>query len=203
MVSTWIKICGMTSSIAVNSAIDAGVNAVGFVFAPSKRQVSAQQAREFSANIPAHVARVAVMQRPAQSLVDEVLTTFNPDILQIDWEDIAGLELPRQLEIYPVLRASKTWPTELPDRFVFEGPVSGTGEIADWQQAARLATQGKLILAGGLHAGNVAKAIKQVNPFGVDVSSGVESTPGIKEAAKIVEFVNAARHARIREAGVL
>jgi phosphoribosylanthranilate isomerase len=203
MLSTWIKICGMTSSIAVNTAIDAGVNAVGFVFAPSKRQVSAQQAREYAASVPTHVARIAVMQHPAQSLVDEVLQIFKPDMLQTDWEDIAGLTLPSQLQVLPVLRASKSLPNGLPPRFLFEGPVSGTGETADWQLAAELATQGELILAGGLHPANVGDAMAQVRPFGVDVSSGVESAPGVKDLHKIVEFVNAARQARIREAGVL
>jgi phosphoribosylanthranilate isomerase len=191
--SIWIKICGMTNAIAVNTAIEAGVDAVGFVFAPSKRQVNTQQASEYAARIPSNIARIAVMQHPSQALVDEVLRIFKPDVLQTDWEDMAGLQLPTQLQVLPVLRASKPLPNELPKRFLFEGPVSGTGETADWQLAAQLATQSELILAGGLHANNVGDAIKQVNPFGVDVSSGVESAPGIKDINKIIEFVNAAR----------
>lgn len=189
----WIKICGMTSVNAVNTAVNAGVNAVGFVFAPSKRQVTAQQALDYAARVPANIARIAVIQHPSQALVDQVLQTFKPDMLQTDWEDLSALKLPAQLTVLPVLRAGKTLPDELPQRFLFEGPVSGTGQTTDWSQASQLATQGQLILAGGLHAGNVAEAIRQVNPFGVDVSSGVESSPGVKDLDKIVEFVNTVR----------
>jgi phosphoribosylanthranilate isomerase len=194
----WIKICGMTSAIAVNTAVDAGVNAVGFVFAPSKRQVSAEQAREYAASVPSHIVRVAVMLHPSQQLVDQVLTVFKPDVLQTDWEDFATLTLPSQLLVFPVLRASKKLPDALPQRFLFEGPVSGTGEIADWAQAAQLARKGELILAGGLNPLNVSDAINQVAPFGVDVSSGVESSPGVKDLNKIVEFVEAARAADLK-----
>lgn len=191
----WIKICGMTSALAVNTAIDAGVNAVGFVFAPSKRQVTAQQALDFASRVPANIARIAVMLHPSQTLLDEALQTFRPDVLQTDWEDLAALKLPSQLQILPVLRANKPLPDELPRRFLFEGPASGTGETTDWMQASQLATQGELILAGGLNAANVAGAIERVRPFGVDVSSGVESSPGVKDMNKIIEFVNAARTA--------
>jgi len=189
----WIKICGMTNSSAVHAAVEAGVNAVGFVFAPSKRQVTSQQAIDYSIKLPSHIARVAVMLHPSRALVDEVLQVFKPDVLQTDWEDIAGLKLPSQLQVLPVLRASKSRPTILPKRFLFEGPVSGTGETADWTQAAQLAKQSELILAGGLNPTNVGDAIRQAQPFGVDVSSGVESSPGVKDVNKIIEFVNAVR----------
>jgi len=192
----WVKICGMTSSMAVHAAVEAGVNAVGFVFAPSKRQVTATQAVDYAIKVPSHVARIAVMLHPSQALVDEVVNVFKPDVLQTDWEDLAGLKLPTQLEVLPVLRASKSLPSALPKRFLFEGPASGTGETADWIQAAQLARQGELILAGGLNPANVADAISNVRPYGVDVSSGVESAPGVKDVNKIVEFVNAARRAQ-------
>lgn len=191
----WIKICGMTSALAVNTAIDAGVNAVGFVFAPSKRQVTVQQALDFASRVPANIARIAVMQHPSQTVVDDVLQTFKPEVLQTDWEDLAALKLPSQLQVLPVLRAGKQLPNEVPKRFLFEGPTSGTGQTADWTQASQLATQGELILAGGLNARNVDDAIRHVHPFGVDVSSGVESSPGVKDMNKIVEFVTAVRTA--------
>lgn len=192
----WIKICGMTSSMAVHTAVEAGADAVGFVFAPSKRQVTAQQAIDYAAKVPSRVARIAVMLHPSQALVDEVLNVFKPDVLQTDWEDLAALRLPAQLQVLPVLRVGKSLPATLPKRFLFEGSSSGTGETADWVQAAQLAKQGELILAGGLNAGNVSDAIRRVQPFGVDVSSGVESSPGVKDVHKIVEFVNAARRAQ-------
>ena len=93
----------------------------------------------------------------------------------------------------PVIRAGRELSTPLPRRALFEGPVSGNGKTADWEAAALLAKQAQLILAGGLNAANVAAAIKAVSPFGVDVSSGVEREPGVKDAGKIQEFVRAAR----------
>ena len=191
--SIWIKVCGMTSAPAVETAVQAGVDAVGFVFAPSKRQVTAQQALTLSELVPSHIARVAVMQHPTQAHVDEVLRVFKPDVLQTDWEDLENLNLPNELSVLPVLRTSNVLPNKLPTRFLFEGLVSGSGETADWLSAASLAKQGQLILAGGLNPGNVVAAIQLVHPFGVDVSSGVESTPGVKDLNKIIEFVNAAR----------
>lgn len=95
----------------------------------------------------------------------------------------------------PVVRSSRPAPTSLPRRVLFEGAVSGSGERADWITAARLARSTQLVLAGGLDASNVGEAIAAVQPFGVDVSSGVEATPGIKDAAKIVQFVRRAREA--------
>ena len=80
-------------------------------------------------------------------------------------------------------------------RILFEGPVSGIGSTSDWHSAAQLARSTQLVLAGGLNATNVADAIAAVRPFGVDVSSGVEASPGVKDPARIHEFVRRARAA--------
>ena len=85
----------------------------------------------------------------------------------------------------------------IPAVFVYEGPVSGAGETVSWSNAARLAGQGRMILAGGLDADNVATAIREAQPWGVDVSSGVESAPGQKDMEKIRQFIGAARAAEI------
>jgi len=193
----WIKICGLTTREAIDAAIDAGVDAIGFVIAPSKRQVTAQQAARLTDGIPISVLRVAVMQHPAQALVDEVLSVFKPDVLQTDHDDVAGLKLPTAQTLLSVVRAGKALPIPLPSRLLFEGPVSGTGETADWKRAAELATQTQLILAGGLTPSNVGEAIAKVRPFGVDVSSGVESSPGVKDSRRIGEFVAAVRKAAL------
>ncbi len=189
----WIKICGLTTREAVEAAIVSGVDAIGFVFAPSKRQVNAQQAVRLTEGIPTSVLRIAVMQHPAQSLVDEVLAVFKPDILQTDYEDLPELKIKtghvKSVAVLPVVRTGKAVPMPLPLRLLFEGPTSGTGETADWKRAAELARQTQLVLAGGLNALNVGEAIAKVKPFGVDVSSGVESSPGVKDAKKILEFV--------------
>jgi phosphoribosylanthranilate isomerase len=86
-------------------------------------------------------------------------------------------------------------PASLPTRLLFEGPVSGTGETTDWSAAAELAARTQLILAGGLKPANVAAAISIARPFGVDVSSGVEARPGVKDPQKIYDFVRNARAA--------
>jgi phosphoribosylanthranilate isomerase len=192
----WIKICGLTTSEAVTAAVRAQVDAIGFVFAPSKRQVTAKGAAELSRDVPRSIARVAVMQHPTQQQLDEVLQVFQPDILQVDSEDLAVLQLPQTLRIHPVIRAGRELPDRLPARLLFEGPVSGTGKTADWTAASKLARHSELILAGGLNPENVSDAVRVVNPFGVDVSSGVESAPGIKDPALVMRFVSAARESQ-------
>jgi phosphoribosylanthranilate isomerase len=191
--SLWIKICGLTTSEAVQAAVEAGADAVGFVFAPSKRQVTPEQAARIAGDVKA--ARVAVMQHPSQALLDEVWSVFRPDVLQTDVEDLTRLEVPQGLQVLPVLRAAKPEPSAMPTRLLFEGPVSGAGAVADWNRAGRLARRVQLVLAGGLDPSNVAAAIDAVRPYGVDVSSGVESAPGVKDLERIRQFVRAARTA--------
>jgi phosphoribosylanthranilate isomerase len=189
----WIKVCGMTTAEAVHAALDARVDAIGFVFAESKRQVTAQRAAELAQPARGRVRCVAVTKHPEQSAVDEILAVFKPDVLQSDWEDLQNLRLPRELTVIPVLRSGAREPIPLPARLLFEGPVSGTGVPTDWQVAREMTERAELILAGGLSPDNVAAAIEQVRPFGVDVSSGVEERPGLKSPEKIASFVAAAR----------
>jgi phosphoribosylanthranilate isomerase len=189
----WIKICGLSTEAAVAAAVGAGADAVGFVFAPSKRQVSATRAAELGRAVPAHVARIAVMQHPTQELLDEVWQLLRPDVLQTDWLDLAGLHVPAQLTVMPVLRTGQPVAAVLPSRLLLEGAVSGAGLTTDWSLAAQLALRTQLVLAGGLNAGNVVEAITQVRPFGIDVSSGVECAPGQKDSALIERFIGMAR----------
>jgi phosphoribosylanthranilate isomerase len=212
-VGVWVKICGLTTRDAVEAALAAGADAVGFVFAPSKRQVTTAQAKQLARGVPQAVPRVAVMLHPTQSELDEVLSAFRPDVLQTDVEDLATLRVPPELTVMPVVRSAvrlKPDPQESPPqespvvptsvghpRILFEGPVSGVGNTADWRTAAQLARTTQLVLAGGLNATNVADAITAVRPFGVDVSSGVEASPGVKDPNKIHEFVRRARAAAI------
>lgn len=189
----WIKVCGMTMEEGVRAALDAKVDAIGFVFAESKRRVTPQRAADLARPARGRVRCIAVTKHPDQRTVDEILKVFGPDVLQSDWQDLRSLRLPRELEVLPVLRAGGEEPAPLPPRFLFEGPVSGTGVPTDWRAARALAGRGELILAGGLSSTNVASAIAEVQPFGVDVSSGVESSPGIKSPAKIAGFVAAVR----------
>ena len=191
----WVKICGITTVDAVSAAAATEVDAIGFVFAPSPRQVTPRQAAQLAALAPRGMLRIAVTQHPLQILVDEICQTLQPDFLQTDAEDLRELRIPAHIRILPVVRFGRKTPHPLPLRMLFEGPSSGIGELADWGRAAELSAQTELILAGGLTAANVADAIAAVRPFGVDVSSGVEASPGVKDPARILEFVTRARAA--------
>lgn len=191
----WVKICGITTVDAVSAAAAAEVEAIGFVFAPSPRQVTPRQAAQLAALAPRGMLRIAVTQHPLQILVDEICQILQPDFLQTDAEDLRELRIPAHIRILPVVRFGRKTPHPLPPRMLFEGPSSGIGELADWGRAAELSAQTELILAGGLTAANVADAIAAVRPFGVDVSSGVEASPGVKDPARILEFVTQARAA--------
>ena len=188
----WLKICGMTSLDAVEAALAARVDAIGFVFSPSVRRVEPAQAAQLAALARGRVSLIAVTVHPPQQLVDEIVRVFKPDALQTDLQDYDSLRLPDTLARLTVLRAGVASGAALPRRMLFEGERSGSGEAADWDAASRLARACELILAGGLNAHNVAQAIRAVRPYGVDVSSGVESAPGRKSAQKIAEFVEAA-----------
>jgi phosphoribosylanthranilate isomerase len=211
MPGLWIKICGMRTVADVEAAAAAGANALGFVFhEPSPRHLSAADARELQAAVPGGVARVAVLLHPSQAQVDAAVEALRPDWLQADLGDLDRLVLPRGLRVLPVLRKIGPEPISAGfpgpggnrksssgpfSRVLLEGGTSGRGERADWAQARELAARCELVLAGGLDAGNVGEAIRAVRPFGVDVSSGVERRRGVKDPARIREFIRAARAA--------
>jgi phosphoribosylanthranilate isomerase len=192
----WIKICGMTTPEAVEASLGARVDAIGFVFAESVRQLTAAQAAALAARARGHVLCTAVTRHPTQQALDEIVAVFKPDLLQTDAEDLPGLRIPPQLAVLPVFRRWHGDEQQLPARLLFEGLASGSGMPGDWLGARHIARKSQLILAGGLNAANVAAAIAEVRPFGVDVSSGVEERPGIKSQAEIARFVSAARAGR-------
>ncbi len=190
-----VKVCGMTDSAAVEAAVAANVDAIGFVFfKKSPRNVTPAEARTLASDIPKHIRRIAVMLHPEASLWQEVEEVFQPDVLQTDSDDFAYLSVAQGVEQWPVYReGSVDDETALLETYVYEGRKSGHGQTVDWSRAANIAKRGQMILAGGLSIENVGDAILQVRPFGVDVSSAVESSPGKKDAAKIAAFTAAAR----------
>ena len=188
----WIKICGMTTPEAVAAAVDAGVDAIGFVFAKSVRQVTPERATLLAAPARGRVRCVAVTRHPSQQDIDRILEDFKPDVLQTDAVDLRSLRLPGELDLLPVLRNAQDG-EDLPARLLFEGLASGTGMPCDWSAAHQVARRTELVLAGGLNPNNVASAIARVQPFGIDVSTGVEARPGVKSPAQIVLFVTVAR----------
>ena len=192
--NVFVKICGVTDEAALDAAVAAGADAIGFVFhLPSPRHLAPRRAAELADRLPGGVLAVAVTRHPEPSLVHRVLEAFQPDAWQTDAEDFEHIRLPPAIQCWPVLRDGATAGQASCGRFVFDAPESGQGLRADWRAAAMLARRSELILAGGLDAGNVAAAIAAVQPFGVDVSSGVECAPGVKDLPRIQAFVAAAR----------
>jgi phosphoribosylanthranilate isomerase len=195
----WVKICGLTDREAVAAAAEAGVDAVGFVFhAASPRHLEPAAAAALAAQLPAGIARVAVFLHPSQAEVDAALAAVVPDYVQTDVVDFDYLRLPPGPRALPVLRSGAALPSAVPARFVYEAAHSGVGQRADWDSARRLAASAELVLGGGLDAGNVAEAVQRVEPFGVDVSSGVERERGRKDPRLVMAFVAAARAAATR-----
>ena len=193
MSRTWIKICGIRNRAALDAAVEAGADAIGFVMAESPRRVTARRAAELIRQLPPGVRSVVVTLAPMPGEFDELFSMAVPSWFQADAQALERMVLPAGCEPLPVYR--NVAPDPCPVRLVYEGARSGAGEIADWSLAQSLAARTELVLAGGLHSQNVGQAMAAVRPFGVDVSSGVESSPGVKDAARIREFVAAVRAA--------
>jgi len=186
----FIKICGMTDAHAVDAALSAGVDAMGFVFAPSVRQVTPAMAAQLARPARGRALCVAVTLHPDAVLLREIFEVFGPDVLQTNAEDFASMALPAEVNLWPVVRGAApgalTGSLNAAQPVLFEGPRSGTGQVADWSAARLLARRHRLILAGGLSPANVAAAISAVQPFGVDVSCFGGESPG-RNSARLFE----------------
>lgn len=194
--TVFVKVCGLSTAADVAAAVDAGADAIGFVFAESPRRVSVDEAARLTRDVPASMVRVAVMRHPTQAEWDDVAAGFGPDWLQTEAGDFAALDGVDGVQRMPVFRDVAELDVEAlgrAPRVLFEAARSGAGERADWDTAAQLATSTQLMLAGGLDPDNVAAAIRKVRPWGVDVSSGVERSRGVKDPDRIAAFVNAVR----------
>ena len=203
--SVWIKICGLNTPESVRAVGEAGADAAGFVFADSPRRITPVRAAELASLLPPHVDRVAVFRHPSGNEIAEVLSVFPADIVQCEPSDEAmRVAAEAGVRVLPVLHEGP----ELDGRAVAveipgPGPAAileaagkgGRGIRPSWELASDLARRMALVLAGGLAPGNVADAIAAVRPFGVDVSSGVEETRGLKDPVRIAAFVEAARSA--------
>ena len=180
----WLKICGMTSADAVAAALQARVDAIGFVFSPSVRRLEPEQAAQLAARARGRVALVAVTVHPEQPLVDEILRVFRPDVLQTDLQDFERLTSARHAGATAGAARRRRLPA-LPCRAACcsKARAAAAAKRRTGTPRRRLARMSELILAGGLNAHNVGAAIRAVRPHGVDVSSGVESAPGAQECA--------------------
>lgn len=198
-----VKICGITRPQDALAAEAAGADAVGFVFAPSSRRyVSVAQAAQVAAELGPFIARVGVFVDAPLSQVREAIAALRLDAVQLHGQEVAAyaaLLLPR----VRVIRALSFRPDLNPealaafpaDAWLLDGLKPGGGEAFNWSQAQALAGWPKLILAGGLTPHNVAAGVRALQPYAVDVSSGVEISPGIKDPQAMQEFVRVAKAA--------
>lgn len=181
---TKVKICGLTEQVHVEAAVHAGVDAIGFVFAPSSRRVTIESARELAQNIPKDILKIGVFVDASQ---EEIERTFRE--VPLDFIQLHGEETPEFIESIglPTIKAFSVQNVEdvreaakyNVDYYLFDAPGTvykgGSGVTFDWTLLQDVGiSQEKLILAGGLTAENVREAISRVKPFMVDVSSGVE-----------------------------
>lgn len=198
---TRIKICGITRMEDALAASNCGADAVGLVFyEKSPRHVTLQQAAQLAAAVPPFVTRVGLFVNPSADEVRKVLHETPLDVLQFHGEESPefcaqfGRSYLKAVRVKPgvdlVQCAARYRGAQglLLDAYV-EGTPGGTGESFDWALIPHGLSL-PVILSGGLHAENVAQAIKQVRPYAVDVSSGVEAAKGIKDAAKVAAFIN-------------
>ena len=206
MTRTRIKFCGLTRPGDVRLAVELGVDAVGFVFAPdSPRRLALNQIEGVRAAVPPLVDVVALFMDPGGSEVLEVIRVLRPNLLQFHGREpdafCRGCGLPDRKAlplggeaIDPVAEA-KRYPSA--SAFLLDGHApgqrGGSGESFDWSRVPVLTRP--VFLAGGLHAGNVGPAIRQEHPYAVDVSSGIETAPGIKDGAQMQQFVDEVRRA--------
>lgn len=201
MSRTRVKICGLTSIEGIDAAVEYGADAVGFVFAPSPRQLTSDRAAFLALRVPPLVARVAVFLHPACDQINAAQSAADFAYCQSDLDDRPTFDsagfgsrfLPVVRIGTPACEAILSHHASPPAACVVEGPASGKGVQTDWTVCAALTRRTRVILAGGLNPDNVAQAIRTVRPYAVDVSSGVESSPGVKDPSKIRDFIQAVR----------
>ncbi len=197
MSGVWIKICGLREQAHIDAAIRGGADAIGFVFAESPRAISPSDARSLAKHAGDRAEVIAVMRHPSAERWAAVLDAFTPDRLQTDADDFDYLNVPAAVKALPVYRDNRpprAVELERAGAILYESQHSGSGELADWRCAAKIAQQKPLVLAGGLDPDNVANAIAAVKPWGVDVSSGIEIQPGVKDS-RLIEAFCASAHA--------
>ncbi len=194
-----IKICGLTRSEDAAQAVHLGADALGFILWPgSPRAISPDAARAIAQSVPPLLVRVGVFVNASPHEVAELARFVGLDAVQLHGDEAlehfaavpARVIRAIALESDDDVARASGWPSHVTPLVDASDPVrrGGTGREADWRLAADLAARRPIILAGGLSNANVARAIMAVRPWGVDVSSGVESAPGIKSAAKLEEF---------------
>ncbi len=196
----FVKICGITNEDDALLAVALGAEAIGFVFAPSVRQIAVQKVYDITRRLPPEILTVGVFRDEHPKRVVEMTQSAGLRAAQLHGhespDDVAYVAQHIRTVIKAVtagsvdaLRASSFGTSMV----LVDAPAPGSGEVFDWSLAGELPEGLNVILAGGLNPENVASGIAQVRPFGVDVSSGVEASPGRKDAILMKRFIDAAR----------
>jgi phosphoribosylanthranilate isomerase len=204
--SVRVKICGITNLTDAQAAAEAGADALGFVFyEKSPRSVLMKTAAEISRALPPFIMRAGVFVNPTKELVSKAIAECGLSLLQFHGDEPPefctqfGLMSMKAFRIRDA-GSLKELPKYKTDAWLLDAyssdTLGGTGEVFNWDLAVEAQKSGRpIFLAGGLTPGNVAEAVRKVRPFGVDVSSGVESSPGKKDHAKVRAFINAVKTA--------
>lgn len=191
---TKVKICGLTTKEAVESAVNSGADYIGFVFAKSKRQVGIKQASHLAQFIPKTVQKVGVFVSPTLMELQEAIIKVPLDLVQIHGEfsdeDFEKLDVP-SIRAIPVEKTLEEIETKA-DFLLFDAPLAGSGKTFDWELLKDENIEKPYFLAGGLTVDNVKQAITFFRPYAVDVSSGVE-TDGKKDLLKIMRFIESVK----------
>ncbi len=198
-----MKICGTTNEDDALLAVAMGADAVGFIFAPSPRQVSLDRVREIVRRLPGDVLSVGVFRNELPARVVEITSKARLGAAQLhghespDDTSWVAERVPVTIKAFPAGHAGLEHLADYgADVVMLDNKQPGSGELFDWSLAEGAPLAGhRLLLAGGLDAGNVAAAIRRVRPWGVDVATGVESKPGRKDPARLRAFLNAAKEA--------
>ncbi len=200
----FIKICGITREEDALLAVALGADALGFNFVQgSKRQIAVDRARDIVRRLPPETMTVGIFRDELPARVVEIVHRAGLHAAQLHGNESADQTRQVRAQVSSVI---KVFPAGHPglakvsdygaDAVMIDGEEPGSGEVFDWRLAEDAPTAGhRLILAGGLHPGNVADAIERVRPWGVDVATGVEQGPGIKDAVKMRAFIENARAA--------
>ena len=202
---TRVKVCGITSAADAAAAVDAGADAVGVILAPSPRQVSVECAEEILAEVPPFVVRVGVFVDADSDEVESAISRAGLTAVQLHGSESPEMCARISVPVIKALRVGKEFDVDCVELFQTHVAavlldtydpqrLGGTGKTLAWDAITELSGRAPLILAGGLTSDNVAEAIRVVRPFAVDVSSGVEASPGVKDHRRLFDFT-AAVHA--------
>ena len=192
---TKVKICGLSTKEAVKTAVLAGADYIGFVFAPSKRQVTVEQATELAKFIPSHIQKVGVFVSPSREELLEAIEKVGLDLVQVHGQVADDLfeDLPCASIQAVQVDGDGHVPNSQADYLLFDAPVAGSGQTFDWGQLDTTELAQPFFIAGGLNEDNVEEAIQHFTSYAVDVSSGVESN-GQKDHEKIRRFIERVKH---------